>query len=92
MSIRRKALRPPTRSSEVRSQPAYKMADGSVDFELDPDNSDLTEEELNAIYWNDMAPTKEELVNYYHDELERIARGNNSKRKEWLETFLPGFK
>jgi hypothetical protein len=67
----------------------FKKCGESAEFAFDAAASELTEEELQDVYDNDMWLTKEQTIKYYRKELEGIASGNDSKRKEWLGQFLP---
>jgi hypothetical protein len=53
--------------------------------------SDITEAEIETVYNNEEL-SHEEFVEYNFDDLLKLARGTDLKKKEWLKQFLTGLK
>jgi len=60
---------------------------GRKRFALDATRSDLSQNELEAVYDVDSL-TNESFLKYNLEELSRIAKGTDTNRKEWLKRFL----
>jgi len=54
---------------------------------LDVNHSELTHNELDAVY-NIDSLSNEDFLKYNYQELSRIAQGTDTKRREWLRQFL----
>jgi hypothetical protein len=70
-----------------KTQKATYRTYGSDEFALDPDGSTLSEEEMRDVFWSEGHLNKEDFAKYYHEELERIAAGTNSSRRNGSASF-----
>jgi hypothetical protein len=76
----------------AKNQKAYFMWDSAKEkFVLDVSRSDITEAEIETVYNNEEL-SHEEFVEYNFDDLLKLARGTDLKKKEWLKQFLTGLK
>jgi hypothetical protein len=70
-----------------KQKAVYKTDPKSGKLVLDTTQSDISEEEIDAIY-NGEGLSDEELIKYNSEELQKIAAGQESRHKQWLRLFL----
>lgn len=76
----------------AKSRKAYFVWDGAQErFVLDTSRSDVTEAEIETVYKNE-GLSYERFVESNLDELLKIARGADLKKKEWLKQLLTELK
>lgn len=70
-----------------RQKAIYEIDPNSNSLVLDKNKSDLSQEEIDAIYFGEEL-SDENFIKYNNAELSRIALGVQESRKEWLRLFL----
>lgn len=76
----------------AKGQKAYYVWDEQQGrFVLDASQSDVTVDEISNVY-NSEGLSHEEFAEYNLSELLELARGGNTRQKDWLRQFLTGIK
>ena len=70
-----------------KQRAVYVKRSNSITYHFDASESDLSRHELESVY-NIDSLTSEDFLKYNHEDLLRIARGNNEKLRDWLRQYL----
>lgn len=71
-----------------RQKAIYRSDHSSPRLRLDTTKSDLSEEEIKAIYGSDGGLSDEDFIKYNYEELSKIALSREDNRKVWLGMYL----